>query len=504
MALGMTLENGWPECDLSDTQPLTIPGTPLRLPIREGQPHAIMQAFFRDVNEFIEPANNGRGYTDEGSWTENNSVYTSNHKGATAVDWNWDDHPVKIKDAGWGGSVLIEGSQVPMMRELLSWYEGMIFWGNDWKSFIDSMHFQMGYNTHGPANFARVQSFIDRKIRADGFSTWRRGGIPRGGGSAAAPAAQANPIQPTTGLTAGVLWEIAGKPKRMPLSRYEELLPTVQRMFREAGCNTIDRRAMMIAQVFHESGALYYKREIHDGSNYEGRCRDLGNCQPGDGLRFPGRGFIQLTGRAHAEGFSGWMYRRGMAPTATYFLDHPDKMESDLNAALVTVYYWTVSRPQLNSLADARNLEGATRAVNGGLNGLADRRRFYAAALEANADLLDSDQTPLESRDPWEALIMSNEPVQSLSHYRADNAANATPLRMLQGIDAMRHEDFVESAAMRGETWAIRALAKLAAGNLPGAKDPDGAFWVSRATGLLSSINAMNPEWIAAATSGKV
>lgn len=172
------MENGWPECDLSDCDYATIPGTPLKLPFRRGIPHKILQAFLRDLNEFIEPANNSRGYNDEGSWTENNSVYTSNHKGATAFDYNWSDHPLHVKDGGWNGSVLIDGDQVPAVRELLAFYtqEGLklVFWGNDWNSPVDSMHFQMGYGT--AADPGKCERFIQRCIRPDGFSTWRRGG----------------------------------------------------------------------------------------------------------------------------------------------------------------------------------------------------------------------------------------------------------------------------------------------------------------------------------------
>lgn len=490
MALGMILENGWPECDLSDTERLTIPGTPLSLPIRAGQPHAIMQAFFRDVDAFIEPANNSRGYTDEGSWTENNSVYTSNHKGATAVDWNWDDHPFHVKDGGWGGSILIAGSQIPAMRDLLAWYEGMIFWGNDWSNPVDSMHFQMGYNTAGPANFARVESFINRKIRADGYSTYRRGGVPRGGGTAVQPEAPANPIQTQHGLTAEVLWNIAGRPARMPLARYAELLPVFVQMLHDMDANTIDRRAMVIAQLFHESGALFYKREIASGEAYEGRA-DLGNTQPGDGARFRGRGWIQLTGRAHAAGFSRWMFSRDRAPTATYFVDHPEQMESDDNAAQVAVYYWTVSRPNLNALSDARNLEGATRAINGGTNGLADRKMFYDRALAVNADLLDGTAT---APDPWEELLTMK--IQSASIYATVGEGPIDAAIMLAGIDAHGpHEPYVEGLARQGDIDSIRRIARTAAGQ--GARTD--AVAISQATRVLNEIYATNPAFIVAA-----
>jgi len=466
MVLQKPMENGWPECDLSDTERLTIPGTSLSLPIQKGQPHAILQAFFRDVHEFNEPCTNARGLSDEGSWTENNSVYTSNHKGATAVDWNWTDHPVKIKDAGWNGSVIIPGNQVPQMRELLAWYEGMVYWGNDWKSFIDSMHFQVGYNTYGRENFDRVHSFIQRKIRADGYSTYRRGGVPRGGGTATAPSVPANPITPTTGLTAQVLWDIAGRPARMPLARYEQLLPLVEQMFREAQCHTIDRRAMMIAQTFHEAGALFYTEEIASGDAYDTRT-DLGNTPQvdGDGRLYKGRGWIQLTGKTNYAGFSGWMFRNGRAPAADHFLRHPQEVGQGANVMWATVYYWTVARPQLNSLADARNIEQASRVINGAnpktgrANGIDDRIRFYERALAANANLLDARPT-----DPWEELMATAVP--SLSIYADPNEDDVPLAVMIAAQDAHGpHEPYVEKQAQKyGDPDSIRRIARTANG----------------------------------------
>ena len=66
----------------------------------------------------------------------------------------------------------------------------------------------------------------------------------------------------------------------------------------ENAINTPLRRVHFLAQIGHESAELTYSEEIASGRAYEGR-RDLGNTQLGDGVRFKGRGLIQVTGRAN-------------------------------------------------------------------------------------------------------------------------------------------------------------------------------------------------------------
>jgi predicted chitinase len=67
---------------------------------------------------------------------------------------------------------------------------------------------------------------------------------------------------------------------------------------KQYGILTPIQRAHFLAQLAHESGNFYYTEEIASGEAYEGRA-DLGNTQPGDGKRYKGRGYIQLTGRAN-------------------------------------------------------------------------------------------------------------------------------------------------------------------------------------------------------------
>lgn len=168
---------------------------------------------------------------------------------------------------------------------------------------------------------------------------------------------------------------------------YEKYLPHLNQALLDANCTTFLRVAHFMAQVLHESGSFVYLREIHDGSNYEGR-RDLGNTQPGDGRRFRGRGIIQLTGRHWATEFSKWAHSKGMVNSPTYFVDHPEKMEQPEWAFRTASFYWTVARPGLNGMCDRDDVVAVTKMVNGGTNGLADRKAYLARAKAQGSKIL--------------------------------------------------------------------------------------------------------------------
>lgn len=154
-------ENRWPMVDEGSCAWVTVPGTDVRLEIQQGQPLAILRAFAADYNAFVEPLRDA----DSACWTPTNSVGTSNHLSGSGCDFNWSGHPFRVRGT-------FRDDQMATIRELLEFYEDTIFWGGDWDNPIDEMHWQLGYETYGnPA----TQSFIDRKIRSDGFSTFRRG-----------------------------------------------------------------------------------------------------------------------------------------------------------------------------------------------------------------------------------------------------------------------------------------------------------------------------------------
>jgi len=129
------------------------------------------------------------------------------------------------------------------------------------------------------------------------------------------------------------------------------------------------RLAHFMGQCGHESGGFRYMEEIASGAAYEGRA-DLGNTQPGDGRRFKGRGPIQLTGRAN--------YRRVGRLIGIDLESHPEIVARPSIGLLVGCVYWDGRK--LNAKADADDLLGLTRAINGGTNGLEDRKVQTAKA----------------------------------------------------------------------------------------------------------------------------
>jgi putative chitinase len=134
--------------------------------------------------------------------------------------------------------------------------------------------------------------------------------------------------------------------------------------------NTPLRTAHFLAQLGHESGALRYSEEGASGVKYEGRA-DLGNTQPGDGRLFKGRGLIQITGRANYKAYGD---ARGKD-----YVTNPTTLATD-PAVAVDSAFWFWNSQNLNSLADADNVNAVTYKINGGYNGLADRQAKLARA----------------------------------------------------------------------------------------------------------------------------
>ncbi|SIR41265.1 putative chitinase [Rhizobium sp. RU35A] len=143
------------------------------------------------------------------------------------------------------------------------------------------------------------------------------------------------------------------------------------------------RVAHFLAQLAHESDSFSTFEEYASGAAYEGRD-DLGNTRPGDGKRFKGRGPIQLTGRANYRAFTGWL-RRQLPGSTPDFEEKPEQVLDDQWVPWSAVYFWVDKN--LNRYADRDDVLAITRIINGGRNGLDDRKAKLARAKAAIAAL---------------------------------------------------------------------------------------------------------------------
>jgi putative chitinase len=127
-----------------------------------------------------------------------------------------------------------------------------------------------------------------------------------------------------------------------------------------------------LSQISHESGGGRYKKELASGDAYEGR-KDLGNTQPGDGRKYKGVGYIQLTGRANYQAFANFI----KDPKVMDGVDYVAQKYPFTSAG----FWWNNNK--MNQLCDKNpTVEEVTLRVNGGYNGLADRKKYYSRCLE--------------------------------------------------------------------------------------------------------------------------
>jgi putative chitinase len=165
--------------------------------------------------------------------------------------------------------------------------------------------------------------------------------------------------------------------------------------------NTPRRVAAFVAQCAHESGSFAFIKEnlnykaaslmktfgkyfptMELAQQYEKRPEKIANRvyanrmgngdeASGDGYRFCGRGLIQLTGRDNYTFFAG-----SLEITVEEASEYLATFEG---AAQSACWFWETNN--LNRFADAGDIKGLTRAINGGYIGLEDRIHHYEHAL---------------------------------------------------------------------------------------------------------------------------
>lgn len=153
------------------------------------------------------------------------------------------------------------------------------------------------------------------------------------------------------------------------ISRLDCLLQPINDVLARYQINTPLRVCHFLAQIAHESDGFNTNEEYASGEDYEERG-DLGNIEVGDGVRFKGRGLIQVTGRAN--------YGECSDALGFDLINNPEQLASFDLACLSAGWYW--DKHNLNSCADDDDIMLITRIINGGYNGLDDRQAYLDRA----------------------------------------------------------------------------------------------------------------------------
>lgn len=184
------------------------------------------------------------------------------------------------------------------------------------------------------------------------------------------------------------------------MSKAIELSKKYLSLLKSYGINNSKRKAMFFAQLDHESGLkpieenlnysaerllqvfpkYFTKNDVGDFARKPEKIANRvyahrmgnGNQNSGDGWKYRGRGLIQLTGKSN--------YLILSKDTRIDYVGNPDWLLREPDAMISACWFW--KKNNLNDYADFGDVSGATKVINGGLNGLADREIKYQQYLK--------------------------------------------------------------------------------------------------------------------------
>lgn len=159
------------------------------------------------------------------------------------------------------------------------------------------------------------------------------------------------------------------------------------------GINTPLRKAHFWGQVAHESGCkpiqenlnysaeglsktfkkyfptkelanTYAHKKIQIANKVYSNRMGNGNEASGDGWKYRGRGFIQITGKEN--------YTSLTKDTGTDYLINPDLLLNEPDALISALWFW--NKRNLSKYADKDDVVTITKLINGGVIGLAERQ----------------------------------------------------------------------------------------------------------------------------------
>ena len=209
-----------------------------------------------------------------------------------------------------------------------------------------------------------VYDDLNEDMTRRGFLGALAAGAASAAGAANSRVAPAKPVKPaaapieTTGLS------MNSTPEHM-----------VQRVAIQSGIKGAEL-AQFMAQTRHESADFSRMKEIGGAKYFHSRydpsvapqtARILGNTRPGDGVRYFGRGFIQITGRDN--------YKRAGEALGLPLEQHPELAARPDVAAKIAVWFWKMRvKPNVQNFNDTT---AVTKLINPALRGLQDRLQHF-------------------------------------------------------------------------------------------------------------------------------
>ena len=189
---------------------------------------------------------------------------------------------------------------------------------------------------------------------------------------------------------------------KMKPAKAGEWIDAINATFEKFDISTPERQACFLGQCAHESGGFTALSEnlnysaaslcrvwpkrfptVTDGQNYERNPQKIANKvyanrmgngdeESGEGFAYRGRGLIQLTGKSNYEACG--------EAIGVDLVSNPDLVATPEYAALSAGWFW--DKNHLNKFADANDMEGLTKKINGGTHGIEDRVARTQLALD--------------------------------------------------------------------------------------------------------------------------
>lgn len=237
-------------------------------------------------------------------------------------------------------------------------------------------------------------------IAAAVSSTPRPWPVP--GGTPPIPEPAPSPAKPT-----GWEWwtaEQATAATGANLAHVKEHWPKIAEQLHNAGLYDYWTAIAAFATTIVEVGARFEPiPEYADGWAYEGRA-DLGNTQPGDGPRYKGRGYIQITGRSNYRHYGrkvAELWGAGDADELNFEAHPENALQSDNAAAILAVYFRDRNGGAIPAAANRGDWARVRREVNGGMNGW----QTFADAVEALKAISTPTEPPADDKDATIAAL---------------------------------------------------------------------------------------------------